>query len=157
MVLKINPDSASPTRSGSPRLGLLFMFDDVQVRVWSSRGAGGALPHILRQANRRGDPPCLPGQVQDPYIRQQFGAMLGIRDFLMRIWIRGSAPLTNGSGSNSGSDTFLQRLLGCKNIIFSSIFFIITYPQAHFVLKCFFASIISEKGKDPGPDPDPYL
>jgi hypothetical protein len=41
-------------------------------------------------------------------------AVLGIRDILVRIRIRGSVPLTNGSGSgpgsgsNSGSDSFLQ-------------------------------------------------
>ncbi len=46
-------------------MSMVFTFDIVQVRVWSSRGAGRALPHILRQANRRGDPPCLPGQVHD--------------------------------------------------------------------------------------------
>jgi hypothetical protein len=28
-------------------------------------------------------------------------AVLWIRDFLVRIWIRGSVPLTNGSGSES--------------------------------------------------------
>jgi hypothetical protein len=33
-------------------------------------------------------------------------SVLGIRDFLVRI--RGSIPLTNTSGSNSGSDIFLQ-------------------------------------------------
>jgi hypothetical protein len=35
-----------------------------------------------------------------------FETVLGIRDILVRIMIRGSVPLTNGSGS--GSDTFLQ-------------------------------------------------
>ncbi len=34
--------------------------------------------------------------------------MLGIRDILVRIRIRGSVPLTNGSGLISGSDSFLQ-------------------------------------------------
>ncbi len=39
-----------------------------------------------------------------------FAAVLGIRDILVRIRIRirGSVPLTNGSGSNSKSDSFLQ-------------------------------------------------
>ncbi len=97
-------------------MGTVFMFDIVQVRVWSSRGAGRALPHILRQENRRGDPPCLPGQVQDPWIPQQLGAVLGTRDILMRIRIRGSTPLPNGSGSNSRSDSSLQRLLGSGSV-----------------------------------------
>ncbi len=34
----------------------------------------------------------------------------------VRIRIRGSIPLTNGSGSNSGSDSFLQWLKGCTRI-----------------------------------------
>ncbi len=34
--------------------------------------------------------------------------VLGIRDILVRIRIRGSMPLTNGSGFNSGADSFLQ-------------------------------------------------
>jgi hypothetical protein len=33
---------------------------------------------------------------------------LGIRDFLVRNRVRGSVALTNGFGSNSGSDFFLQ-------------------------------------------------
>ncbi len=33
---------------------------------------------------------------------------LGIHDILLRIRIRGSVPLTNRSGSNSGFDYFLQ-------------------------------------------------
>jgi hypothetical protein len=32
----------------------------------------------------------------------------GIRDILVRIGVLGSVPLTNGSGSNSESDSFLQ-------------------------------------------------
>jgi hypothetical protein len=44
-------------------------------------------------------------------------AVLGIRDVLFRIRIRGSVPLTEGSGSNSGSDSLL-RLNGSKNIFF---------------------------------------
>ena len=35
-------------------------------------------------------------------------AVLGICHCLVRIRIRGSVPLTNGPGSNSGSDAFLQ-------------------------------------------------
>jgi hypothetical protein len=35
-------------------------------------------------------------------------AVLGTRDFLVRIRIRGSVPQTNGSGSNFGSDFILQ-------------------------------------------------
>jgi hypothetical protein len=34
--------------------------------------------------------------------------VLGIRDILVWIRIRGSVPRTNRSGSNSGSDSFLQ-------------------------------------------------
>jgi hypothetical protein len=36
----------------------------------------------------------------------KFRSVLGIRDILVRI--RGSAPLTHGSGSNFGSNSFLQ-------------------------------------------------
>jgi hypothetical protein len=39
-----------------------------------------------------------------------FEAVFGIRDIMVLIRIRGSVPLTNGSGSNSGSDFFLQGL-----------------------------------------------
>ena len=35
---------------------------------------------------------------------------VGIRDILVRIRIPGSVPLTNGSGSDSGSDSFLHWL-----------------------------------------------
>jgi hypothetical protein len=34
------------------------------------------------------------------------GTELGIRDIFVQIRIRGSIPLTNGSGSNSGYDSF---------------------------------------------------
>jgi hypothetical protein len=34
--------------------------------------------------------------------------VVGIRDILVRIRIHGSTPLTDGSGANSGSDSFLQ-------------------------------------------------
>jgi hypothetical protein len=44
------------------------------------------------------------------YINRQLMTVLEIRDILERIQIRirGSVPLTHGSGSNSGSDSFLQ-------------------------------------------------
>ncbi len=45
----------------------------------------------------------------------------------------GSAPLTNGSRSNTGSDSFLQWLRGCKKNYIFHIFFLITYPQAHYL------------------------
>ncbi len=45
--------------------------------------------------------------------------VLGIRDILVRIRIRGSAHLTKGSGS----DFFLQWLLGCKKLIFFLIYY----------------------------------
>ncbi len=48
-------------------------------------------------------------------------AVLGIRDFLVRI--RGSEPLINGSGSNSGFDFFLQWLKGYKKK-FSPFFYL---------------------------------
>ncbi len=54
----------------------------------------------------------------------------------VRIRIPGSVPLANGSGSNSGSDSFLQWLkvrYAKKN--FCHIFFLLTYLQAHFSLK----------------------
>jgi hypothetical protein len=102
------------------------------------------------------------------------GAVLGIRDILVRIRIRGSVPLTNGSGSNSGSYFFLQVTLRMQKNNF--LYFLITYPQAHylqsksfyFLLKilgkkivfckhCFsLLSTFMRKGKDPEPDPDPY-
>jgi hypothetical protein len=68
-------------------------------------------------------------------------AVLGIREILVRIRICGSVPLTNGSGSNSGSDLFLQRL---KKIFHFFIFCLVTYPQAHYLsLKnLFFAKIL---------------
>jgi hypothetical protein len=46
-------------------------------------------------------------------------AVLGIRNILVRIRIPGSVPVTNGSGSGSGS--------------LIHIFFLITNPQAHYV------------------------
>jgi hypothetical protein len=55
---------------------------------------------------------------------------------LMGIQIRGSAPLTNGSGSNSGSDFSLQRLKGStikKKIVFSPYFCLVTYLQAYYL------------------------
>jgi hypothetical protein len=50
--------------------------------------------------------------------------VLGIRDILMRIWIRASVHLTNGSGSGTN--------FGAKKIIFS-YFFLKTYPRAHYL------------------------
>jgi hypothetical protein len=48
---------------------------------------------------------CHPGGSQN--IRYgTTSSVLGIRDLLVRIRIRGSVPLTNGSGSSSGSDSF---------------------------------------------------
>ncbi len=43
---------------------------------------------------------------------------LWIRDILVRIRILGSIPPNNGSGSSSGSDSFFQWRLGCKNFCF---------------------------------------
>ncbi len=63
----------------------------------------------------------------------------------MTFWCEsGSALLTNGSGS--GSNSFLQKLKGCKKFV--SYFLLITYPQEHylqsikfdFLLKIFFVS-----------------
>ncbi len=78
----------------------------------------------------------------------------------MRIRIRGSAPLTNGSGS--GSDSSLQRLKGCKNKKnFPHIFFsLLTNRHIIFSLKKkFFCENLVFKENDPNlePDPDPYL
>jgi hypothetical protein len=49
-------------------------------------------------------------------------AVLGIPDILVRIRIRGSAPLTNesGSGSNSGSRPFFSDFKDAKKILFFS-------------------------------------
>jgi hypothetical protein len=55
-----------------------------------------------------------------------FHSVLGIRDILVRIWIRGSVPLTNGSGSGSDIRLFSSVTLGMQ---FFSYFFK-TYPQA---------------------------
>ncbi len=62
--------------------------------------------------------------------RKNYLSVLGIRDILVRTWIRGSVPLTNGSGSSSGtesssrSDSFLQWLEGCKKKLFFYSFFL---------------------------------
>ncbi len=76
--------------------------------------------------------------------------VLGIRDILLRIRIRGSEPLTNES------DSFLQWL---ENKIFP-YFFVITYPQAQYLYLISFAKILFvfcklyfRKGKDSDPDP----
>ncbi len=92
------------------------------------------------------------------------------RDILVRIRIRGSVPLTNGSGLNSGSDSFLQW---CK--IFFSHFFVVYLPagtlssvlKIYFWLKFGFNILFSKhyfsllntfmRKREPDPDPDPYL
>ncbi len=43
-----------------------------------------------------------------PFNDKGLRSVLGIRDILLRIRIHGSVPLTHGSGSNSGSDSFLH-------------------------------------------------
>ncbi len=53
--------------------------------------------------------------------------VLGIRDILVRIWICGSVPLSNGSGC-----PFLSDFKHVKKISFF-IFCLITYPQAHYI------------------------
>jgi hypothetical protein len=87
-----------------------------------------------------------------------------VRDIFVRIRIRGSVPLTNGSVSNSGSDSFLITFF---------LFFLYLYPPTRtlssvlkiiFLLKfcvqilfCkhYLSSLITfvKKGKDPVPDP----
>ncbi len=51
----------------------------------------------------------------------------------------GSAPLTNGSGSNSGSDSFFSDFKDAKKNFFS-YFFLVTNPHRHiiFSLKIFY-------------------
>jgi hypothetical protein len=51
----------------------------------------------------------------------------GAVTFWWWIRIRGSVPVTNGSGSNSGSD-----FRDAKKIFCSSYFLFITYPQKHY-------------------------
>jgi hypothetical protein len=67
--------------------------------------------NVVRQVmtdcqNRGVSPTCV------KHLRYVLFSMLGIRDILVQIWIRipGSILLTNGSGSNSGSDSFLPWL-----------------------------------------------
>jgi hypothetical protein len=100
-----------------------------------------------------------------------FLAVLGIRDILVRILIRGSVPLTNGSGSDSKSrsNSFLQMQ---KKIIFSFFSYNLSAGTLSSVLKIkFFAKILCKilfcthyfsplnlfmrEGKNP--EPDPYL
>jgi hypothetical protein len=57
-------------------------------------------------------------------------AVLGIRDMLVQIRIRTS----NGSGS----DSFLSTLRMKKKL--SRIFFLITYPQAHYLQSLIYCS-----------------
>jgi hypothetical protein len=56
-------------------------------------------------------------------MRRFIPTVFGIRDILVPIRIRGSVPLTNGSGSDS-SDLKDEK----KN----SYIFLITYPKAHY-------------------------
>jgi hypothetical protein len=44
----------------------------------------------------------------------RFYAVFRIRDILVRTWILGSVPLTNGSRSGSGSCSFRQRPSRCQ-------------------------------------------
>jgi hypothetical protein len=62
------------------------------------------------------------------YIIIGINAVLGICDILVRIRIRipGSVPLTNGSESYSGSDSFFHD---AKKLFFSYFFLIPTHPQ----------------------------
>jgi hypothetical protein len=70
------------------------------------------------------------------YVDRNIETVLGIRDILVQVQIRiripGSVPLTigfcSGSGSNSGSDSFLHCFWMQKKIL---SYFFITYPQAH--------------------------
>jgi hypothetical protein len=101
-------------------------------------------------------------------------AVLGIRDILVRIRISRFVPLTNGS--RSGSRIRLLSLVTLRRKKKYSYFFLITYPQAHylqsstfnFLLKFFVQLLFCQhyfsplntfkrKGKDPDqqPDPDP--
>ncbi len=85
-------------------------------------------------------------------------------DILVRIWISGSVPLSNGSGSRS--DSFLSDFED-ENKIFSSYFFLKSYLQSkkfNFLLKfcvkilfCkhYFSQLNTFMRK--GKDPDPYL
>ncbi len=52
-------------------------------------------------------------------------AVLRIRDILLQIWIQGSVPLT------IGSDSFFSDFKDAKKNL--SIFFLIAYPQAHYL------------------------
>jgi hypothetical protein len=75
-----------------------------------------------------------------------WSAVLGIRD----IWYgSGSSPLTNGSGSNFGPDSFLQWLRMQKNFILFHIFFLpqalylrsLIYCFKDFILQALFQSV----------------
>jgi hypothetical protein len=60
--------------------------------------------------------------------------VMGIRGILVRVRIRGSVPLTNGSGYSSRSDSFFNDFKDAKKNYFFHIFFLlITYPQAHYL------------------------
>ncbi len=92
--------------------------------------------HIIRllwlegQKSRQQSSSVSARPLQKPSWLKHNKAVLGIRDILVRIRIPGSVPLTNGSGSNSGSGSFLHWFWGCQKI-FVSYFFLITCPQAN--------------------------
>ncbi len=69
-------------------------------------------------------------------------AVLGIRDILVRIWIRGSVPLTNGSGSNSGPDSFLCDFKNAKQ---KFLFFSFNLNGGTFSLKMYFCAKIEKE------------
>ncbi len=70
----------------------------------SARGLQERPAHLHRRAFERARHAILVEYLHCAIVK----AVLGIRDILVRIRIPGSVPLPNGSGSNSGSDSFLQ-------------------------------------------------
>ncbi len=118
-------------------------------------------------------------ETPDSFHRFLWNPVLRIREILVRIRTHGSVPLTNGSGSNSGSDFFLYFDFknARQNICFH--IFLMTCPHAnhlHFkkfnfllqfcvqIIFCmnYFSPLntFMRKGKDPDPyfwliDPDP--
>ncbi len=97
--------------------------------------------------------------------------MLGIRDILVLIRIRGFVPLTNRTGSNSGSGSFFSDFKDAKKLFFL-IFFSYNLPAgtlssdleiqfcAEFLFcKHYFSPLntFMRRGKNPEPDPEPYL
>ncbi len=98
-----------------------------------------------------------------------FLAVPGIRGSSARIRIHGTAPLTNGSGAGSGSeskspDSNLFFSKNAKKLIFSPYFLLITCSQAHFfhswkfnfllkfLVKIIFWKHYFIKGENPDPD-----